>query len=294
CSHNGEFERARRLLEFVIENYDVDRRFAYGRINDPLVHALAWMSWIHSTTGRLDLAREHSRRAVAHATRIAEPFALSQALSVGALAFAEAGDVEETLSMCRRCVELCEAQNMPNWRVWAVVHEGVALSVAGNHERARNCFALSIELMAAAANLNNIGFLYARWARELAMLGDFAEARHVHAIGHSECLATGQHLMLNELNLAHGMVELLDPASDAASKEQRLSFALSGARESGMRLVELRAAVALAGFWKSRGRGEAGDALILSTLDRLDQVGDCADVRAARAAIEESASTVSK
>ncbi len=286
-AHHGEFDRAQRLLEFVIENYEIDRRFAYGRINDPMVHALVWLSWMHSTTGRLDQARHNARLAVEHATTIGEPFALSQALSVGALAFAEAGDCEEALRLCRRCMELCEAQNMPNWRTWAIVHEGVALSALGEHERAQECFARAIAHMTDAANRNNLGFLHARLARELAVLGRFDEARRTHDAGHAECLQTGQLLMLNELNFARGVIELLDPGSSAGLGEHWLTVAMSEASINGMRLIELRSAAALAGLWRRQHKVDAAHALIQSALDRLGDVGDCTDLRDANTLLRE-------
>ena len=131
----GQYERCKRLLEFVVETYETDRRTGYGRLNDAKVTACSWLSWIHLTTGRLDQARHYARMAIDHATAMAQPFVLSQALSVGARPFAEAGDCEEALELCRRCIELCDAQNLPFWKGWAMVYEGVAQMRLGQHER---------------------------------------------------------------------------------------------------------------------------------------------------------------
>jgi class 3 adenylate cyclase/tetratricopeptide (TPR) repeat protein len=286
---HGQFERCRRLLEFVVENYKTDRRFAYGRINDAKVHAYVWLSWIHVMTGRLDQARHCARMAIEHATTNAEPFILSQALSVGALPFAEAGDCEEALRLCQRCIELCDAQNLPFWQGWAMVHEGIALMRLGQHDSAETRLAQAIEHLVVRGTRNNLGYVYARRIHALALLGRFDEARRNYDIGRVECVETGQLLALSGLNYARGVTEVLDPDSDVAAAEHWLHIALADARSSGMRLVELRAAIALAGLWQLQDKHQTAHDLLEPILDSFTEGLDCLDLRRARDLVDELA-----
>jgi class 3 adenylate cyclase/tetratricopeptide (TPR) repeat protein len=286
-AHQGQFERSRRLLEFVVENYQTDRRFAHGRINDSKAHACAWLSWIHATTGRLTLAKHYARIAIEHAMAIAEPFVLSQALSVGALSFAEAGDCDEALALCQRCMELCSSQNVPFWRGWATVHEGVALAGQGEHQRAEIRFGEAIAFITANGGRNNLGYVYARRTQALAALGRYDEARREYEVGRTECLQTGQLLMLTELGYARGLTEGLDPDASTEAAERWLGIALAHARSSGMGLVELRAAMALAKVWKSQDKGQAARALLEPICERFNDESDGADLTSAKALLDE-------
>ena len=60
--------------------------------------------------------------AIEHATTNAEPFILSQALGMGLSPFAEAGGQKRS-GLCQRCIELCDAQNLPFWQGWAMAHQ---------------------------------------------------------------------------------------------------------------------------------------------------------------------------
>lgn len=285
----GQFERCRRLLEFVAENYETDRQFVYRRLNDSKVHAFVWLSWIHATTGRLDQARHCARMAIELATTNADPFILSLALSVGALAFAEAGDCKEALRLCQSSMELCDAQNLPFWQGWAMVHEGVALMSLDQHDRAETRLAQGLEHLVVRGGRINLGYVYARRTHALALLGRFDEARQNYDIGSLECAQSGQRLMLSELNYARGVTEVLDPDSDVAAAEHWLQIARADARSSGMRLVELRAAMTLAGLWQFQDKHQAAHDLLEPILASFSEGFDCRDLTRARELLDELA-----
>jgi hypothetical protein len=289
-AHQGQFERCTRMLDYVVAHYAVERRFAYGQINDAKVHACVWLSWIHVTTGHLDRARRYAHMAVAHAFTVAEPFVLAQALSVGALAFAESGDYDEALDMCRRCIELCDNQALPFWQGWAMVHEGVVHLHQHRYAQADRLFSQAIDHIMERGGRNNLGYIYAKRVHTLALLQRYAQARDLYDIGKAECEATGQWLMLPELVYARGLTELLDPAAARGLGDHWLQTALRDAQANGMRLVALRAATALAALWADGERRAQGHAALATVLATFTEGFDGTDLVAARAMLENMAS----
>ncbi len=282
----GQFERCKRLLLFVVATYETDRRTGYGRINDAKVTACSWLSWNHVTTGHLDKARHYARMAIDHATAIAQPFVLSQALSVAARQFAEAGDCAEALELCRRCIELCGTQNLPFWKGWAMVYEGIAYVRLGQHERAQARFAQAIAHLAANGARSDLGHLHAWRALALAHLGRFDDARRDDEVGRVACIETGQLLDLVDLAYARGVTELLDPNAEVGVAEQWLHTALAEARSRGARLIELRAAPSLAGLWQRQGKRREAHDLLGPIFGGFTEGFDCADLKEARALLD--------
>jgi class 3 adenylate cyclase/tetratricopeptide (TPR) repeat protein len=283
----GQYEHCKRLLEFVVETYETDRRTGYGRLNDAKVTACSWLSWIHLTAGRLDQARHYARMAIDHASAIAQPFVLTQALSVGVRPFAEAGDCEEALDLCRRCIELCDAQNLPFWKGWAMVYEGVAQMRLGQHVRAEERLAQAIAHLVAGGGRSDLGHMYAWRTLALAHLGRFDEARRDYEVGRADCVETGQLLALTELAYARGVTELLDPGAEAGAAEHWLHAALTDARSSGMRLIELRAATALARLWRQQGKPHQARELLAPLYGCFTEGFECADLKEARVLLEQ-------
>ncbi|GJH13212.1 AAA family ATPase [Caballeronia novacaledonica] len=282
----GQFERCTRLLEFVIDSYRPDRQSGFGRLNDSKVTACNWLSYCHLAGGRFDQAKHYARLAVDHATDIAQPFVLSQALSVAARAFAETGDEETTFDLCDRCIELCDTQNLPFWKGWAMVYEGVALERRGKHQQAEARLAQAIEHLAAGGGRSDLGYMYACRAQALANLGRFDDARRDIETGCAECISTGQMISLIELAYSRAVTELLDPGSDARVAEHWFNVALTDARSLGLTLVELRAAMSLASLWKADGKCRQAQVVLGRVVSACAEGLDCQDVTAAIALLD--------
>jgi tetratricopeptide (TPR) repeat protein len=282
----GQFARCAKLLEFVIESYKVDRQSGFGRLNDAKVTACNWLSYCHLAAGRFEQAKHYARMAVDHATRIAQPFVLSQALSVAARAFAETGDEKTTFDLCDRCIELCDAQNLPFWKGWAMVYEGVALERRGKHQQAEARLAQAIEHLSAGGGRSDLGYMYAYRAQALARLSRFDEARRDIETGRVECISTEQMISLIELAYARGVIELLDPESDHTVAEQWFGIALADARSNGLKLIELRAAMSLASLWKANGKSRDARDLLRPIVGAFTEGLDSQDMTAAVALLE--------
>jgi len=281
-----EFERARRLLEFAVENYGPAQR-AYFRGNDDKVSACIWLALIHLSIGCADQARRHLRLAVDHAAAIAHPFALSLALGRGSMRLADLGDYEEALDMSRRCIELCDAQSLPYWKGWAMVGEGAALLGLGQPERAEVRLTEAAAQLATTGTRIDSGYLRAWRAIALAQLGRYDEARREADGGRDLCLQSGQQLALPRLAYARGVVELLDHGADEGAAEQWFGTALAEAHARGLRMDELCAATALARLWQQQGKPQAARELLLPIYGWFSEGFDCAGLKDAKALLDQ-------
>ncbi|MGF6634778.1 AAA family ATPase [Paraburkholderia sp. MM6662-R1] len=280
----GQFARCAKLLEFVLDSYRPDRTIGFGRLHDPKVTAYNWLGCCHLAAGRFDQAKQYARMAVDHATGIAQPFVLSMALSIAARPFAETGDEETTFDLCDRCIELCDSQNLPFWKGWAIAFEGVVLERRGKHQHAEAHLAQAIEHLAAGGSRSDLGYIYACRAQALAHLGRFDEARRDIETGRVQCI--GQLISLTELAYSRGVTELLDPGSDEGIAEHWFNVALTDARSIGLSLIELRAATSMASLWKANGKRREAQDVLRPVVSAFTEGLDCQDMTAAVALLD--------
>ena len=91
-----------------------------------------------------------------------------------------------------------------------------------------------------------------------------------------------------ELLRIKGELKLLEGATDAATTaEDSFRQALGWAHHQGALSWELRAAASLARLWRDRGRPEEAHCLLAPIYDRFTEGFETADLRAAKALIEE-------
>lgn len=282
----GRFAECTKFLKLVLDLYKPHRLGGFGPTYDPRVAACNWLGYCHLATGRFDQVRQYAQMAVDHATAIAQPFVLSMALSIAARTFSETGDRETALDLCHRCIELCDTQNLPFWKGWAMASLGIALEQYGKHQQAETRLAQAIEDLAARGSRVDSGYMYAWRAQALAHLGRFDEARCVIETGRLESARSGQLLSLIELAYSRGVTELLFSGTDDATGEHWFNVALTDSRSVGSRLMELRAATSLASLWKANGKRREARDLLRPVVSTFTEGLDCQDVTAAIALLD--------
>jgi predicted ATPase len=82
------------------------------------------------------------------------------------------------------------------------------------------------------------------------------------------------------------VTELLDPGSDDGIAEHWFNVALSDARSNRLRLIELRAAISLAGLWKTNGKRREAQAVLRPIISAFTEGLDCQDLTAAMALLD--------
>jgi tetratricopeptide (TPR) repeat protein len=264
------------LLQSVIDTYDATRHTGYGRFNDAKVTACCWLSYCHLNAGRFDQARWLARMAIDHADALAQPFVLTQALSVAARPFAELGDTGMARELCRRCIDVCDTQRLPFWKGWAMIYEGVASAREGQYAAALARLDEALAHLASNGGRNDLGYVHAWRAQALARLGRCEEARAGLARARSEFALTGQQTGLVDLAHAEGVVDMVDPQVSHETAIRRLRAALDAARRQNLRLLELRASVDLACLLRAAGRSDEARTCLEPVMARFEEGQDCA------------------
>ncbi|SAL57957.1 adenylate/guanylate cyclase domain-containing protein [Caballeronia humi] len=278
----AQFARCVALLQYVNDTYEVARYTGYGRLNDAKVTACCWLSYCQLSAGRFDEARRLARMAIDHADALAHPFVLSQALSVAARPFVEVGDIGVARELCRRCIDLCDTQRLPFWKGWAMVYEGVAAAREGQYASAQARLDEAIAHLASNGGHNDLGYVHAWRAQALAHLGRYDEARRSIAAARADCLGTGQQTGLVDLAYAEGVVESVDPRAAPGTAIERLRTAAGEARSQNLRLLELRASVAIAAMLRAEGRRDEARACLEPVIEGFTEGHDCAQMIEAR------------
>jgi predicted ATPase/class 3 adenylate cyclase len=285
----AQYDRARRMLEFVVQNYQTERhaRLMYAVGHDLKELVCAWLGFTCIFSGHPDAAREYAKMAVAHAKAIGHPFSLAQSFSLGSAVLAESGQCEEALEFSRQCVELCEAQSLPFWGAWATIYAGVAAVRQERYAEAVLQLERGWESVAATGARNGQGYMHAWHALALAHLGRYDEARQQAQGGRERCLSTGEIMALPLGTHARGVVELLDPGAVPGAAEQWFGTAISEARSQGDRLIELRAANSLGSLWHSQSRNGEARELLTPIYNWFTEGFDTKDLKEAKVLLDE-------
>jgi class 3 adenylate cyclase/predicted ATPase len=279
---HGEPYRAKRLLDEVVQAYDVGRHRAhavrYGE--DPCVVAQGFLAVAAWLCGRADDALRRGDALVAFAATLAHPFSLSVALLFAAWVRqlrrepAAAGAVADDL------VALATEQGFPEmlcWgefvRGWAVAERDPSAGGLGDMERAHAA------MVAARSNLH--GPAAACLAAAYVKAGRASDAL---AIVDQACGAleeTGARAFEAELHRVAGEA-LARRAGGSHEAEARLRRAVEASRRRGGIAFQLRAATSLARCWTNAGDPTGACDLLAPVYARFGEGLETADLVEAR------------
>jgi tetratricopeptide (TPR) repeat protein len=163
-----------------------------------------------------------------------------------------------------------------------MVYEGVAAAREGQYASAQARLDEAIAHLASNGGHNDLGYVHAWRAQALAHLGRYDEARRSIAAARADCLGTGQQTGLVDLAYTEGVVESVDPHAAPGTAIERLRTAAGEARSQNLRLLELRASIAIAAMLRAEGRRDEARACLEPVIDGLTEGHDCAQMIEAR------------
>jgi tetratricopeptide (TPR) repeat protein len=268
--HVGTFDTARMHLEAALRDYDPathrEHILVYGGY-DPGVACSQWLAWTLALQGELDEAAARNRAGLAFAQRHGELFSLAWAHYGDAVSQLMFGDWTACETASTEAARLAEEHGFPYLLGLATVYRGWALMMQGQTGTGiptlRDGVALVDRTGAALMRPTYLAMLAAADVME----GDrtAAAARFDEAEGEIERSGERLHeaplLIAKSHLLASGGERGKSSRSAATAAEACLRRALDVARAQGARLLELRAAVALARHCREHGHG--GDARAL-------------------------------
>jgi predicted ATPase len=133
------------------------------------------------------------------------------------------------------------------------------------------------------------GFLY-HLARALLKGGRFEEGLAAITEANALMEKTGERLYESEIRRAKGELLLAHNPSNAAQAEQLFRDAIRVSRRQGARLLELHATTSLAGLLRDTNRRDEARAMLGEIYNWFTEGFDIADLKDAKALLEELAS----
>ena len=285
----GAFAAARHHCARTIALYDPEAHgghvLRYG--SDSRIVSMSYEAWSLWFLGQPDQSLMRGEEALVLARRLGHPFTLAQTLADAMYLYPLRREAGRTREAAEATIACAEEYGFPYWSSIGTIHLGWALAMGHPGEA-------GLERMEAGLAA------YHRTGATLALpwfLGMFAEAQR--SAGHHEAAAqtlddalamveqTGERFYAAELHRLRGALIAGQGAGDEA--EAHLMRALAMAHEQQARGWSLRAATSLARLWRDRAkRCEARD-LLAPVYGWFTEGFDTADLKDAKALLDELA-----
>jgi predicted ATPase/class 3 adenylate cyclase len=287
--HFGAFPTARSEFETILCLYDAHRHRSQPvhYVHDPKVSALTYLSLVLWILGFPEQARDASSAAFRCAAELDQANLKAHVHNFAGAGLDELlGDVPGVRAHAEAILELADRHNLGYWRVnglilhgWTMVQQGateagIALMCQSAAERA----ALGVSWYQ-ARYLCMLAAAYAQAGRAGPGLGIIADAKNLIA-------RNDEHMWEGELARIEGELLRIQGAS-APEIEACVRRALGITRAQGAKSLELRAAISLAHLWSDQGRRSDARALLAPTFGWFTEGFETADLRAARALLDD-------
>ena len=285
CLHSGEPATAREHCEVGRRLYDPERhrthRLLYGG-HDPGVCASNIDARARWQLGHPDTGLTIGREGLALAERIAHPFTLVTALLWSAMLHLDRG--EPDLALRRLSEAETHAAEQRVGFVWEPLFlRGKALSIQGALEDAIVCFGDGLAGGLGAARSRGYGLV--GLAEAFARRGEHARALAAAREGLTAQQQTGYRQWDAELHRLEGIA--LVGCNRLEEAQHALKAALRISRRQQVKSYELRAATSLARWWGEQGRRAEARDLLAPVYDWFTEGFDTADLRDAKALLDE-------
>jgi predicted ATPase len=287
--HFGAFPEARSEFETILSVYDPSRHRPppVHYVHDPKVSALTYLALILWILGYPEQARRSSIAAFQYAR------VLNQAnLTAHVSAYAGAGldellgDTAAVRKHADAIIDLADQHSLHYWRLTGLILRGWVMAQEGAADRG---LSLMRQSLTSRRGLG-VGWYQIRYLCMLAttelQCGAAEAGLRIIAEAQDLVARNAEHLWEAELKRVEGELRRVQGVS-AANIAVCFERALAMARGQSAKSIELRAASSLARLWRDQGkRSEARD-LLESVYGRFTEGFDTADLKAAKALLNE-------
>jgi class 3 adenylate cyclase/predicted ATPase len=289
CS--GDYPAALNHSETAASLYrpEEPRDFAYHYGQNIGVGAFVQLSWALWHCGYPDQSARAADRALAHSRQLGHAHALSHAFWFAGMAAVFARDVATVYSRSNDCVAVASEHGLTLWaanggvlQAWADAQSGQAMPGIA---RIRNGLAAA---EATGARVYTPLFL-TLLAEALALAGKIEEGLAALNDASAKSAGSGMRGWDAEIHRLRGELTGRLPHPDPARAEESFCTALAIARAQGTRGYELRAATSLARLWREQGRRTEARDLLAPLYAWFTEGFDTADLKEAKALLEELA-----
>jgi DNA-binding SARP family transcriptional activator/predicted ATPase len=285
----GEYPTASAHLAQVIAFYDPQehhQRFVTLRGSDTGTSALAYDACCRWCLGYPEQALKRSQETLALGHALQQPFSLADILCFGGAMFNSMR--RDGPALAENAVELVDLSRKMSYASWlgaGMRYQGEALAMQGKLEAGIAHMREGIAVMETVGARCHIVGTLCILAEAQARAGRVAEALETLAEGLARVEESGERHWQAELYRLSG--ELLLAQGAEAEGEASLRRALETARRQSGKAWELRAALSLSRLWQSQGRPAAARELLGAVYDWFTEGFDTADLRAAKALLDE-------
>jgi predicted ATPase len=287
----GEIVAAHRHLEQGITLYDPQQHrshaFLYGR--DPGVDCLSYVAWVLWMLGYPARALRRSHDALTLAQALGHPYSLAQVLLWAAILHQCRQERALTQERATELITLCTAQGFTQWLATGTIHWGWALATQG--QRAEGVAQIRQGLDALHATGARVGRPY-----QLALLAEVSgnigqPDEGLKALTEALVIVhfSGGYWCEAELYRLKGELLLAQEDTRQTWMETEACFhqALGIARRQQAKSLELRAAMSLSRLWQRQGKRVEARQLLADIYSWFTEGFDTADLRDAKALLEE-------
>jgi class 3 adenylate cyclase/tetratricopeptide (TPR) repeat protein len=272
----GDFVGARALLERCHQLADPSHR-VYALVLADLAWALEFLGYVDQARSRLNEALLGAR-GLRHAQTLADVLVMASAVEL-VIGSPEVERHAEELSA------LSTEYGLPFYLGWATVLRGLSLTSVGRGQEALSLITGGIAGIRATGTVTGTPTLLVESARAYGRLGQPVEGLDCLTEAARIIEMTGERCYAAEMHRCRG--DLLNATGNLSEAEQSYHEALSEARLKSAKLLELKASISLARLQCARKRrGEARD-LLAPIYCWFTEGFDVADLKEAKALLEE-------
>jgi predicted ATPase/DNA-binding winged helix-turn-helix (wHTH) protein len=285
----GDLLSARRHLERVLADYvaPAQKRQIVRFEVDQCAAARAYLARIMWLQGLPDQAKRTAESSVADARAIDHAISLGLALALAACPIALfMGDLAAAEHYVEMLLDHSTRHALARWRAFGRSYQGVLLIQRGDLSIGLRLLRAGFDEPGAAGSVPRLfTFLMAEALGRAGQIADGLAAIE-EAIVRSE--RSEEHWATAELLRIKGELFLLQGAPGAAAAaEGQFQQALDWARRQGALSWELRCATSLARLWRNQTRSNEARELLAPVYDRFTEGFDTADLKAAKALIDD-------
>jgi predicted ATPase len=286
----GEFAVALAHMEQGMALYDAQRHQAlalrYGGF-DPGLHSRYHAAFALWALGYPDQALERSQDALTLARELSHPQSWASAAAHMAMFHSLRREWQAAQELAEAGMALSREQGFPLWCAWGTIQWGWALAEQGQIETGLAQMRQGLAAWRATGTelirpyfLGLLAGTYRKGEQAVAGLGAIDEALAL-VQQHQETFCKA------ELYRLKGVLLLSLAAGHAAEAEACFHHAMGIARRQQAKSWELRAAMSLSRLWQHQNKRDKAYALLAPIYDWFTEGFDTADLREARALLEE-------
>jgi predicted ATPase len=223
------------------------------------------------------------------AHELSHPFSLAYAWALATWVSQFCRDVPAVREHADAAIALATAQGFPFWAAWGTSMRGWALAMQGQGGEGMAQLRQGAAAWQATGAALFVPYLCTLMAEVCDHLGHTAEGLQALAEAHTMIEQQGERWWEAEVCRLRGVVLLRQPGTSQAEAEAWLQRALDVARRQEAKSLELRAAMSLARLWQQQGKQAEARDLLAPIYDWFTEGFDTADLREARALLEELA-----